>query len=143
MNKLINVLLIDDDPNSNFIAATILEKLNIAKNIKIATNGHEGLDFILKKPANSDFICPELIILDRKMPIMDAEEFIEALHNLAFVNRKDMVILLISSSLSDRNIETFKKLGVEEFALKPLAVGRILEIYNKYFRSEVGSVQAL
>ena len=143
MNKLINVLLIDDDPNSNFIASKILEKLNIAKNIKIATNGHDGLDFILKKNPTCDFKCPELIILDRKMPIMDAEEFIEALNNLAFVNRKDMVIMLISSSLSDKNIETFRKLGVEEFALKPLAVSRILEVYNKYFQATVGSVQAI
>ena len=140
MRKLINVLLIDDDPQSNFIATSLLKGLEITKDIKIAVNGHEGLDFILQKPSTGVFNSPELIILDRKMPVMDAEEFIEALQNLAFVNRKDIVILLISNHLNDKIIETFRDLGVEEFALKPLTSERISNIYDKYFRLEQGSI---
>ena len=140
MEKLIKVLLIDDDPHSNYIAASILKNLKITKDIKIALNGHEGLDYILQKPESGVFNSPELIILDRKMPVMDAEEFIEALNNLAFVNRKDMVILLLSSTLSVPNIERFKRLGVEEFALKPLTFERVTELYNKYFNVSEGTM---
>jgi CheY-like chemotaxis protein len=142
MNKLINVLLIDDDPKSNFIAEAILKKLEITRNIHIAHNGHEGLDFLLK-PLPGDFICPELIILDRKMPVMNADEFIEALQNLAFVNRTEMVILLISSTLNEHQIQSFRTLGVSEFATKPLTTQRIMDLYNKYFRMEKGAAMQM
>lgn len=141
MDKRINVLLIDDDPSSNFIATTVLQRLDITNTIKTARNGQEGLSYILRRPGSGEFIAPQLIILDKKMPVMNAEEFVEALQNLAFVNRKEIVILLISSSFSQEDHETFNKMGVTEFVTKPLTTIKMSEIYNKYFQYQVGSLQ--
>ena len=133
MKKLKKILLIDDDEINNFINVHILQKLNIAEKIKVAKNGKEALDFIKDTCGPNDLICPEFIILDYKMPVMDGIEFLENLHKLKFQNWHEVIFLALAAHLKEDTIEELRRLGVQEFTSKPLSEELIMELYGKYW----------
>ena len=72
MDKKIKcVLLVDDDGTTNFINYRIITKLDIAEKIHTEINGEKALNFLQYYSENNNNNCPELIILDLKMPVMD------------------------------------------------------------------------
>jgi CheY-like chemotaxis protein len=67
--KLNTILLVDDDPINNFINQRLLEKMNIAGEVKVVMNGVEGIK-CLHDHCFKTSISPDLILLDINMPIM-------------------------------------------------------------------------
>ncbi len=78
-------------------------------------------------------MCPELIIFDHHMPIMDGMEFIKALNDIGFVNREEVVFILLAIDSKKEDIEEFQRLGVQEFTYKPLSEKTVLDAYHKNF----------
>jgi CheY-like chemotaxis protein len=48
-------------------------------------------------------------------------------------NRNDIVILALVATSTKKDVEEFKKLGVNEFTYKPLSEEIVMEIYQKYW----------
>ncbi len=136
MRKLNKILLIDDDKINNYLNEILLQDLNIAEEIKVVLNGQLALDYILDSCKSTQKICPELIILDHYMPVMDGIEFMEALNKEDFINRANVVFILLAIHSTKEDIETFKKLGVQEFTSKPLSKETVLEVYHKYWAGD-------
>jgi CheY-like chemotaxis protein len=133
MRKLKTILLIDDDPINNYINKRLLEKLAIADSVKVVRNGKEGIDFIKTACKPDEMMCPEFIILDNQMPVMDGMEFMENLNKENFINRDEVVILCLAAASTEVDIEKLKKLGVQEFTNKPLSKEIVLEICQRYW----------
>ena len=133
MKKLREILLIDDDPINNFINKRLLDKLSIADSVKIARNGNEALEYIKSGCLPDELICPEFIILDNNMPVMDGIEFLETLNKEDFINRDEVIILALVASAKEEEIEKFKELGVQEFTFKPLSEETVMEVYQRYW----------
>ena len=73
---LSSILLIDDDPITNFINERLLRRLGVSQEVLVATNGQLGLD-ILKTRCQHDAVgCPDLVLIDMKMPVMNGSEFL-------------------------------------------------------------------
>lgn len=136
MRKLKEVLLVDDDEVNNFVSMRLLEKLEISEVVLLAKNGKEALDTIQKK-CSPDFVCPEFIILDHQMPVMDGIEFMEHLNNMNFSNRNKIVILILAAASKQEDLDKFKKLGVTEFTSKPLSEKTVVNVYKKYWAKAV------
>jgi CheY-like chemotaxis protein len=133
MRKLKTILLIDDDPINNFINLRLLEKLAIADFVKVVRNGKEGIDFIKTACKPEERICPEFIILDNHMPVMDGIEFMEQLNKENFINRDEVVILALAATYTEEDMEKLRNLGVQEFTNKPLSKEIVLEICQRYW----------
>jgi CheY-like chemotaxis protein len=133
MRKLKTILLIDDDPINNFINKRLLEKLAIADYVKVVRNGKEGIDFIKTACEPDKMICPEFIILDNQMPVMDGIEFMEQFNKENYINREEVVILALAASYTEEEMEKLRKLGVQEFTNKPLSKEIVLEICQRYW----------
>ena len=115
MYKFNNVLLIDDDYISNFIADHLLNKHKICKHITIARNGDEALKYL--RDEAEEF--PELIFLDINMPVMDGFEFIEAFQKYIMDNNKTRIVIY-TASFNHKDIELLKNIGFHDFIIKPL-----------------------
>ncbi|MGJ8738121.1 response regulator, partial [Zobellia laminariae] len=68
---MIDILIIEDDEVTNFISKTKLNSLGF-QNISVVTNGQLGINYLKEND------CPDLILLDINMPILDGWEFLEA-----------------------------------------------------------------
>ena len=135
MGKLKKILLIDDDKVNNYPTEELLLNLSIAEEIHVELNGKKALGYLLAN-CDPERMCPELIIFDHHMPVMDGMEFIKALNEMGFVNREAVVFILLAIDSKQEDIEEFQRLGVQEFTLKPLSEKFILDCYFKYFAAD-------
>ena len=112
------ILLVDDDPVNNFLNKRVLENLQICKEIVVAQNGMEGLQYL--KGMKLDHQSPNLVIVDVKMPVMDGFEFVEAFNEFPLDKRESVKIIMLSSSRNPKDISRSKELGVDNYFTKPL-----------------------
>jgi CheY-like chemotaxis protein len=122
------VLLVDDDPIATYLNKGLIKKLNIAKEIAVAGNGQEALNKIQELgPSN----CPDLILLDINMPVMNGFEFLDHFYKLTIPGIDKIKIIVLTSSNGFKDITDMNKLGVKKFITKPLKEQVILSVLQE------------
>ena len=121
MGKLNCILLIDDDEITNFINLNLIQDLQIAHKVEVATNGNEAIE-LLNHYCGKD-TCPELILLDINMPVLDGFEFLEQLNQIGF--KEQMKIVALTTSNNPKDLKRLQELGVEILINKPLTKEKI------------------
>lgn len=119
MNKIKNILLVDDDSITNFINKKLLDKLDIAEEIKIAFNGSQGIN-CLEGNCFTSKKTPEIVFLDINMPGMDGFEFVKNFNAINFNNKKNVIICVLTTSTNKDDHAKMQELGVKYFLNKPL-----------------------
>lgn len=128
MNSVKNLLLIDDDEIFTFMTKKIIERTNLAEQIKIFENGKDAIDF-LKSVVNKLELLPEVIFLDLSMPVMDGWGFLEEYILLKPKFGKKITLYIISSSVSPRDHERAKTYSeVSDFIIKPMSKEKFIDI---------------
>lgn len=134
MKKLDKVLLVDDDPASNYLTQMLLEELEIASRIFTSKNGKEALQFLenqcLFVTNESEDCCPDLILLDINMPVMDGFEFLEKFEALSHERNKTIHVVLLTTSTNYKDIERAKQYRILSFLEKPLTEEKIIQIVD-------------
>lgn len=124
MQQIKNVLLIDDDPASNYIAQLLLRKSGAVEEITVAANGQEALNYIMQHGSANGY--PDLILLDINMPQMDGFEFMEHFQHLPFAASVRVVVL--SSSVSSKDLKTASAYKIKDFVNKPLTKEKLAQL---------------
>jgi CheY-like chemotaxis protein len=68
-------VIVDDDPASQFLLKMVLEDLNISRDIVTLSNGQEALEYLSQHCLNEMAVhidCPDWILLDLNMPVIEA-----------------------------------------------------------------------
>lgn len=138
MKKLRQILLVDDDNVTNYLNERLLKGLQIAEEVKILTNGQLAHDY-LTETWQSDLTYPELIVLDHQMPVMDGLKLIQLLNKEGFLERVEVVFILLAIASSKEDVHKFQELGVQEFTPKPLSKETVLDAYKKYWGNDTAS----
>jgi CheY-like chemotaxis protein len=125
--KLKCVLLVDDDGTTNFINYRIIYKLNIAEKIHTEINGEKALNFLQFYSENNHNNCPELIILDLKMPVLDGFGVLEYLQIKKFANKDRVKIIVLTTSMYAEDLQILKRFNVE-YISKPLTERKFLNL---------------
>ena len=105
--KLSCILIIDDDPASNFFHQNIIEELDSKVNIQICQDAEHALEYLVKKSMFSEFRpmpAPDLILLDIYMPGMSGWDFIEEYNKIRSQLQKEATIAMISSSSDPKDL---------------------------------------
>jgi signal transduction histidine kinase/DNA-binding NarL/FixJ family response regulator len=123
-NHPIRVLIVDDKADNRELLATILNKKGIE--VSVAKNGKEALEHFKK-------YHPDMIWMDRKMPLMDGEKATRAIRHLE--GGKKVIIIGITASIFKEDEEKLLASGMNELVLKPYNVDKIYKIMHKYFQS--------
>jgi CheY-like chemotaxis protein len=131
MSLFKKILLVDDDEDSNFLTKRIIVHSNIADEVTVVLNGKEAYELVkqcAEKRANQNQ-CPDLVLLDIKMPVMNGIEFLEICNATNLCN---FPVVILTSSVDDRDREdTAKFPNVKDFINKPLSYEKILDIQKK------------
>jgi CheY-like chemotaxis protein len=93
-------------------------------------NGEEGIRYIKKQCAIGE-ICPELILLDINMPVMNGFEFIREFEKLEIRNKDKVKIIILTTSKNIKDVELLKSLGNFEFINKPLTEEKLFNCLAK------------
>jgi CheY-like chemotaxis protein len=117
MEKVVNILLVEDDNLDIIDVKRTLDKMNILNNMVVAKNGEEALKILSAQERSLD-TKPDIALIDINMPKMNGLEFLSAIRN----NNawKDLKCFIITTSDEKVDREAAKKLGISGFIVKPL-----------------------
>ncbi len=132
MNQISCTLLVDDDSINNFINQQLIEDLAVTQSLCLASNGLEALEY-LKKNCEQDKACPDLILLDINMPVMDGFEFLEEFSTLQLPNKEKIKVVMLTTSTSHKDAQRLKEFKIDGFINKPLTEAKILELVKNIF----------
>ncbi len=114
------VMLIDEDEIDNIINQKIIESNNFSEKVQVFQTGSEALDFLRNNSKNAENL-PDLIFLDINMPIMDGFQFLEEFEKLDNEILDKSKIIMLSSSISPRDIDrAASNRFVKKYLNKPL-----------------------
>ncbi|MEX2595095.1 MAG: response regulator [Anditalea sp.] len=133
MRKLDRILLVDDDPTTNFLNELLINEMGITNELIIALNGQEALDELIETCIRNNN-CPNLILLDINMPVMNGFDFLKRFNELDFKNKHSIVVVMLTTSLNPRDNEKAKELKAKDHISKPLTKEGLKDILNKYFK---------
>lgn len=115
MNNIVEILLVEDNPDDAELTIRALKKHNLANNLLHLQDGEEALNFIFSSQTNS---LPKIILLDIKMPKVDGIEVLRKIKSDE--HRKIIPVVVLTSSKEERDIIETYKLGVNAYIVKPV-----------------------
>ena len=119
--KMVTILLVEDNPNDEELTLHALRKNNIINSVEVVRDGAEALEFIFctGKYANRAMENPpKVILLDLKLPKVDG---LEVLRQIKQDERtKSIPVVMLTSSRLERDIVNSYRLGVNSFITKPV-----------------------
>src|SRR5512135_2888446 len=127
MNKAINILLVEDNPDDVELTLHALKKNNIVNPVKIARDGLEALDYLFYsgKYRGADHDLPNVILLDLKLPKVDGIEVLQRIKS----DRKTKLIpvVILTSSKEESDLIRSYDLGVNSYIRKPVDFDQFVE----------------
>lgn len=118
--KLINILLVEDDEVDIMNVQRAFRKNNINNPLFIAHNGLEALEMLRANQIPK----PQVIILDINMPKMNGLEFLQELRSDETLRRISVFVMTTSNEDSDK-LNAYN-LNVAGYILKPLSFEKFL-----------------
>ena len=120
MDKLVNILLVDDDEVDCMNVQRAFKKSNISNPLSIAHNGVEGLD-MLRGTNGIERIdpIPRIILLDINMPKMNGLEFLKELRADKELHTISVFVMTTSNDDKDR-FEAYNY-NVAGYIVKPIS----------------------
>ena len=128
MALLQTILLIDDDETTNFLHKRLLQRLQVAGQVIVTTNGEDALNYLQQTALPSPSL-PDLIFLDIKMPVMDGFEFLDAYEKSPLFKEKFIPIYMLTTSVSPTDFDRLKKYPmVTDYLAKPLTEDKVNQL---------------
>lgn len=130
-DRLLNILLIEDDDVDVMNVRRAFKKNNIANPLFLAANGIDGLEQLRNGTVPRD---RRIILLDLNMPRMNGIEFLRELRRDPNLSATPVIVLTTSNDERDR-IEAYN-LNVAGYILKPVTFSNFCEVMaalNKYW----------
>lgn len=118
IDKVVNILLIEDDSLDIMHVERTFKKLNIIHKLYVAKNGQEALSLLKGEGVEKVYPLPSLIMLDINMPKMDGFEFLSILRSDEEL--KDIKVFIMTTSNQEEDKNMAKALGVSGYIVKPL-----------------------
>lgn len=130
MGRLKSVLLIDDDPATNFYNKVLLERSKRLREVNVATDGKEALEILARLKSNDNL--PDMIFLDLSMHGMDGFEFLDQYRGFPEEDKSKTLLLVLTSSelQADKNkLESYSE--VRSVILKPISKLVLLSLMDQ------------
>ncbi|WP_269619688.1 response regulator [Zhongshania sp. BJYM1] len=139
MNKIQQVMLVDDCKATNYISRLIIEKYGFAEEIIEVMNGLEAITY-LSTAQDGKYPQPGLVFLDLNMPVMNGWEFLERYKLLPDEQKAGVVVVMLTTSLNpDDEMEAGGICDVKSFSCKPLTLEKLDRVLAEYYPGSVRS----
>jgi CheY-like chemotaxis protein len=118
-----SIMIAEDDPDDRFLIKKAFEKIKHDLEIHFVNDGEALLSFLDRSHSTS---LPDLIILDLNMPKVNGHQALMEIRRKDAFNSIDIVVL--STSIEDKDIEFCKSNGIKAFYIKPASFESLVQI---------------
>lgn len=128
LTDVVDVLLVEDNPQDVELMLRALRKNNLANPIYHVGDGAEALDFIFCKGKYCDRqfeMTPRVILLDLKLPKVNGLEVLSQIKQDA--RTKHVPVVVVTSSREDPDIKRAYELGANSYVVKPVDFDSFME----------------
>ena len=133
MKRLHTILLVDDDAPTLFLNKLVIEDLDCTDRVLTAENGRQAIDMLTEK-IDDEFLCPDLILLDINMPIINGWEFMDKYQILSAEQKAKIVVVMLTTSLNPDDRSRAESIeDIKDFVSKPLDEITLKDIIEKHF----------
>jgi len=126
--KMINILLVEDDEVDIMNVKRAFKKNNITNPLYICHNGIEALDFLNGKRDPSIVDLPKIILLDLNMPKMGGIEFLGEIRKDDRL--KHISVFVMTTSNEDKDKINAYNLNVAGYIIKPLSMDKFMLVVS-------------
>lgn len=126
--KIIEILIVEDNPSDAELTVRALKKNNLANNMFVVEDGQEAIDFLFCKGKYSDRNIenpPKIILLDLKLPKISGLEVLRMIKNDP--RTADIPVVVVTSSQEEPDIKEAYKLNVNSYVVKPVDFVQFVE----------------
>ena len=120
-NNIIEILLVEDNPDDAELALSSLKKNNLANNVYVVEDGEEALNFVFAEGKYSGRNIeekPKLILLDLKLPKINGLEVLQKIKSEE--STKTIPVVVLTSSREENDIIRSYKTGANSYIVKPV-----------------------
>jgi DNA-binding response OmpR family regulator len=123
-----HVFLVDDDEDDQLFFVEAMQEIDSSIYCSIAENGRKALNRL-----HALVELPDLIFLDINMPELNGFDCLKELKRCSRL--RTIPVIMLSTSVSLRDISYSKELGADLFFTKPSSYSKLCEILKKVFNS--------
>jgi CheY-like chemotaxis protein len=117
MDKVVNILLVEDDNLDVIDVRRSLDKMGIINNMMVAKNGEDALALLNSKTKSHEADL-DIALIDINMPKMNGLEFLSTIRKMD--EWKDLKCFIITTSDEKVDRMAAKELGISGYIVKPL-----------------------
>ncbi len=120
-HKSLKIVLIEDNPADIELTLRVFQNLNTNIDVLVLEDGTEAVDFLFAKgkyQSRQKSELPRIILLDLKLPKLDGHEVLKQIR--ADDATKHIPVVVLSTSMEDRDIRLSYELGGNSYINKPI-----------------------
>ena len=129
MNKMITILMADDDPDDRVLIQEAFEESKLNNHLFYVKDGEELLDYLEQRgkyAAPIEAPRPDLILLDLNMPKKDGREALKEIK--ADPELRQIPIVVLTTSHVEEDIYHTYDLGGSSYITKPTTFDGLVEV---------------
>ena len=122
------ILLVEDNPDDEALTIRALKKSNVTKELVVARDGVEALDYLFGTGAyagRNTTVLPGLVLLDLKLPKLDGLEVLRRLR--ADERTRRLPVVVLTSSKEEPDLVKSYNLGANSYIRKPVDFNQFTE----------------
>ena len=116
MEKIVKILLADDDLEDRFIMQDAFNAINLQDVPLLVEDGEKVLEHLANLHNNGGPL-PSLVVLDLNMPRLSGTQTLRELKSIPYY--KDIPVIIFSSSLNVIEMHECRQLGALSYMVKP------------------------
>ncbi len=124
--RLIEVLLVEDDPGDVLLTREAFEHQKVANRLHIVNNGEDAISFLRKQGQYTDAPDPDLVLLDLNLPGMHGREVLAAVKEDPKLQTIPVVVL--TTSEAEEDVLRSYQLHANAYVTKPVDFDRFMAV---------------
>ena len=125
-SHLVDILLVENNPNDVELTLNAFKKARFTNLVNVVRDGAEALEYIFctgQHAGRSECDRPQVILLDLKLPKVSG---VEVLRRVTSDRRtRHIPVVLLTISQDDRDMAECRRLGADNYILKPVDFHRL------------------
>jgi len=115
--RLINVLLVEDDPGDVLMTREAFEEF-LHNRLDVVNDGADAIAYLRKEAPYQDAVSPDLILLDLNLPRRDGREVLAEIK--ADPDLRHIPVVVLTTSAADEDILRSYQLHANAYVTKPV-----------------------